>query len=74
MEDPLKQLGEMLMYGEFSGKINGKRTKIKLIGKGLNEFANYRLTADENMLCGKGMSCWKSNISGKLKKVEYVDE
>ncbi|MDX1699692.1 MAG: hypothetical protein R3250_03690 [Melioribacteraceae bacterium] len=72
-ENSLKDLGEVLLQGKFSGNINGRKTKITLTGSGANILEGGKLSATEVMNCD-GDFCWKSKISGKIKKVELKDE
>ena len=67
------ELGELILSGKFSGKINGNKIKIKLHGQGHNKLNGAKLVGVEQMTCGEKF-CWKSNSSGKVIKVEYKDE
>jgi hypothetical protein len=71
---PLEDLGGLLFSGEFTGNISGKRIEMKLHGKGSNAFSGKSLVAEEKTLCSSGMMCWRSKLSGKIKRVEYIDE
>ena len=72
-ESPLKELGDVVLQGNFSGKIDTRQTKLTLSGEGNNILKGGKLSATEIMNCG-GDFCWRSKISGKIKKVEFTDE
>ena len=71
---PLDDLGKLLFRGEFSGKLKKNSIEMNLSGKGFNSFSGKSLVAKEKSLCGNEMMCWSSKLSGKIKKVEYIDD
>lgn len=74
-DKPLEDLGSLLFGGEFAGSIAGNNMEINLLGKGSDEFSGKSLVASENSICdNSGMLCWSSKISGKIRKVDYIDD
>lgn len=73
-ENPIyEKFGDVLFSGKFSGEIFNRKTKMNLVGQGLNQFDNSSLYVKESIVCS-GDFCWKSLGSGTVKKVEYWDE
>ena len=72
-EHPLKHCGPKLLEGKFTGEINGNVIIMELVGTGADELKGGQLTAIEEMKCGSRY-CWRSKISGKFKRVDYIDE